>query len=76
MKGRQSWNPLGNISQSFKLTEHIRTETPRETGWERLGPLLIKLSHFDKAEELYKLLLDDDCEKTVHYNQLGYVKHN
>jgi hypothetical protein len=34
------------------LTERIRKELVGATGWKRLGLLLIKLSQFDKAEEL------------------------
>jgi tetratricopeptide (TPR) repeat protein len=59
------------------LTERMRVETPGETGWRRLGQLLLKLNQFDKAEELYKVLLkqtSDESEKAFYYNQLGYVK--
>jgi tetratricopeptide (TPR) repeat protein len=61
------------------LTERMRKETQGATGWQRLGQLLIKLSQFNKAEELYKVLLDqtsDEGEKAVYYNNLGLVKDN
>jgi tetratricopeptide (TPR) repeat protein len=61
------------------LTERIREETSGKTGWSRLGQLLLKLNQFDKAEELYKVLLEqtsDDSEKAHYYNQLGYCKNN
>jgi tetratricopeptide (TPR) repeat protein len=61
------------------LPERIRVETPGATGWERLGQLLLKLNQFDKAEELYKVLLEqtsDADDKALYYNQLGYVKHD
>jgi tetratricopeptide (TPR) repeat protein len=61
------------------LTERIRMETPGETGWKRLGQLLVKLNQFDKAEELFKVLLEqtsNESEKALHHNNLGYVKNN
>jgi hypothetical protein len=39
------------------LTELMREETDGPTGWHRLGQLMIKLGQFNKAEELYKILL-------------------
>jgi tetratricopeptide (TPR) repeat protein len=59
------------------LSERIRQEVVGETGWKRLGQLLIKLSHFDKAEELYNILLEqtnDESKKASYYNQLGCIK--
>jgi tetratricopeptide (TPR) repeat protein len=61
------------------LTDRVREETPGETGWQRLGQLLLTLNQFDKAEELYKVLLQqtsDEGQKGHYYHQLGYVKHN
>jgi tetratricopeptide (TPR) repeat protein len=61
------------------LTERIREEVDDETGWERLGRLLLTLSQFDKAEELYNVLLEqtsDKGEKALYYNQLVYIKNN
>jgi hypothetical protein len=51
------------------LTERIREETPGKTGWQRLGKLLLKLNQFDKAEEQYKVLLEqtsDEGEKALY----------
>jgi tetratricopeptide (TPR) repeat protein len=65
--------------QRRTLTERIREETRDATGWQRLGRLLIRLSQFDKAEELYKVLLEqtfDEGEKALYYNQLGNVKNH
>jgi len=59
------------------LTERIRNEVKGATGWGRLGRLLIKLNQFDKAEELYNVLLEqtsDEREKALYYNQLGCIK--
>jgi tetratricopeptide (TPR) repeat protein len=61
------------------LTECIRKEVVGETGWRRLGQLLIRLSQFDKAEELYNVLLEqtsDEGEKAIYYNNLGHIKDN
>jgi tetratricopeptide (TPR) repeat protein len=59
------------------LTERIREEFEDETGWQRLGQLLVKLSQFDKAKELYNVLIEqtsDEGEKAIYYNNLGYIK--
>ena len=61
------------------LTEHIREEAGGGTGWQRIGTLLLKISQFDKAEELYTVLLEqtsDEGEKAHYYNHLGYVKND
>ncbi|CAF4029824.1 unnamed protein product [Adineta steineri] len=59
------------------LTDRIREEAGAGTGWHRLGQLLIKITQFNKAEELYNVLLQqatDDRWKAIYYNQLGYAK--
>ncbi|CAF4068851.1 unnamed protein product [Adineta steineri] len=59
------------------LTDWIREEVGGNTGWQRLGNLLLKIGQFNKAEELHNVLLEqptDDSEKAIYYNQLGYVK--
>ncbi|CAF3564336.1 unnamed protein product [Adineta steineri] len=59
------------------LTDRIRTEPGGNTGWERLGDLLLKIGQFNKAEELYNVLLEqtsDESENAYYYNQLGYVR--
>ncbi|CAF1286997.1 unnamed protein product [Adineta steineri] len=63
--------------QLRQLTEFISREVMGATGWEQLGMLLTKTGHFDKAEELYKVLLEqslNDNDKDIYYNQLGYIK--
>ncbi|CAF1410984.1 unnamed protein product [Adineta steineri] len=65
--------------QLRQLTECISKEVGGDTGWERLGNLLLKTGHFDKAEELYKLLLEqpsNESDKASYYNNLGGVKKN
>ncbi len=67
-----------NDSQLHVLTESIRRETfPSEEGWGRLGTLLIKLGNFNKAEELYEILLQqttDEDDKAHFFHQLGGAK--
>ena len=61
------------------LTERIRKEAGGGTGWARLSALLVRIGHFDKAEELCTALVDqtsDQGEKATYYNNLGYVKTN
>jgi tetratricopeptide (TPR) repeat protein len=61
------------------LTERIREDAGGGIGWARLGALLAKIGHFDKAEELYTVLVDqtsDQRAKAAYYNNLGYIKNN
>ena len=64
-------------SQLNVLTEYIQKETfPEVKGWYRLGELLIKFNHYDKAEQLYNILLDqtsDELDKGNIYHQLGLI---
>ena len=44
-----------------------------------MGNMLLKIGQFDKAEELYGVLLEqtsDEGEKALYYNNLGYVKND
>jgi tetratricopeptide (TPR) repeat protein len=67
-----------NDPQLHTLTENIRKETfPHEKGWYRLGNLLVKLGQFDKAQQMFDVMLDqttDQCEKSNIYHTLGMVK--
>ncbi|CAF1385814.1 unnamed protein product [Adineta steineri] len=61
------------------LTNRIRKEASGSTGWKRLGKLLLKIGQFNKAEELYKVLLEqtsDESEKAMYYHHLGYAKND
>ncbi|CAF1233102.1 unnamed protein product [Adineta steineri] len=58
------------------LTDRIRKEVGGRTGWERLGDLLLIIGQFNKAKELYNVLLEqtsDVSEKQYYYNQQGYI---
>jgi tetratricopeptide (TPR) repeat protein len=66
-----------NDPQLHTLTKCMQEETAESTGWLRLGRLMIKLSHFDKAEELYEILLKQttyEVEKANLFHHLGAVK--
>ncbi|CAF4208334.1 unnamed protein product, partial [Adineta steineri] len=63
--------------QLHRITECISMQMITGTVWQRLGYLLIKTSHFDKAEELYKAVLQqplNESNKAIYYHDLGYVK--
>ncbi|CAF4019752.1 unnamed protein product [Adineta steineri] len=65
--------------QLRQLTKSLSKQAAGETGWERLGSLLLTTGHFDTAEKLHKLLLEqpsNDNEKARYYNNLGYIKQN
>ena len=64
-----------------RLTEYIRQETSNSTKWERLGHLLIKMGNFDKAEEIFQILLEETFknDEKIHsslYSHLGDIKCN
>jgi tetratricopeptide (TPR) repeat protein len=67
-----------NDPQLQALTERMREETSSGCeGWLRLGELMIKLGQFNKAEELYDILLQqktDIGEKANLFHQLGWIK--
>ncbi|CAF1432909.1 unnamed protein product [Adineta steineri] len=60
------------------LTDRIQQETfPDSTGWHRLGLLLTKMGHFNKAQEVHEVLLHqatDESDKANIYHQLGRIK--
>ena len=63
------------------LTKQIQAETfPGEEGWYRLGQVLIKLGHFDKAKQVYDVLLtqtsDSSRNRDGMYFHLGWIKDN
>ncbi|CAF0724893.1 unnamed protein product [Adineta steineri] len=61
------------------LTDRVRLEARGDNGWKTLGNLLLRIGQYNKAEELYNVLLEqtsDEGEKAVNYNQLGAVHLN
>jgi tetratricopeptide (TPR) repeat protein len=70
---------IDNDPQLLALTKCMQEETKGSTGWLRLGKLMIKLDHFDQAEELYEILLQqttNEGEKAHLFHQRGWIKNN
>ncbi|CAF1070498.1 unnamed protein product [Adineta steineri] len=67
-----------NDPELNRLTEYIRKESyPNAEGWYRLGLVLWKIGQFDKAEDIYQVLLDqtkNNESKAPIYHQLGSIK--
>ncbi|CAF1058080.1 unnamed protein product [Adineta steineri] len=67
-----------NDPELNRLTDYIRKESYSDTeGWNRLGMVLRKMGQFDKAEDIYQVLLDqtnDDKNRVPIYHQLGLIK--
>ncbi|CAF2117571.1 unnamed protein product, partial [Rotaria magnacalcarata] len=58
------------------LTNRIKEEIDGR-GWYRMGQLMLKVGHFDQAEELYNELLkgtSTDSDIAYIYHQLGWLK--
>jgi tetratricopeptide (TPR) repeat protein len=69
-----------NDPQLCELTERMRKETSSSyKGWHRLSKLMMQLGQFNKAEELYDILLqqtDNEGEKAHLFYQLGWIKND
>jgi tetratricopeptide (TPR) repeat protein len=69
-----------NDEQLTRLTEYIRENTDASTGLHRLGSLMFVMGEFDKAEEIFKALLETTSNEdwtglaSLHH-MLGYVNH-
>ncbi|CAF0899495.1 unnamed protein product [Adineta steineri] len=67
-----------NDPELSRLTDYIRKESyPDSGGWYRLGLVLWKMGQFDKAEDIYQVLLhqtEDDKNKAYIYVHLGMIK--
>ncbi|CAF3495163.1 unnamed protein product [Rotaria socialis] len=62
--------------QLSTLTNRIKEEVSGER-WYRMGKLMLKVGHFDQAEELYDELLkgaSDDSDRAFIHHQLGGIK--
>ena len=60
-----------------RLTKRIREEIGGSKSWSRLGSLLIQIGQFNKAEEVFKVLLEqtsNELKKAYYYNQIGSAK--
>ncbi|CAM4800509.1 unnamed protein product [Rotaria magnacalcarata] len=61
------------------LTDYIKEEVQGSNGWYRMGKLMLKVGHFDQAEELYNELLkgaSDDSDRAFIYHMLGLMKNS
>ncbi|CAF1486513.1 unnamed protein product [Adineta steineri] len=69
-----------NDPELSRLTDYIAQESyPDSEGWYRLGLVLRKMGQFDKAKDIYQVLLDqieDDKDKADIYVHLGAVNYN
>ena len=71
---------LSSIDNSIspQLDDQIREVTsPHETGWAQLAAVLMKMGELQKAQQVYKILLEQEIHedaKGLIYNQLGIIK--
>jgi tetratricopeptide (TPR) repeat protein len=60
------------------LSKRIQEDIdPDSKEWYRLGKLLLKIGHFDKAQQVYEVLLDqatNDIDKALSYHHIGWAK--
>ncbi|CAF3392408.1 unnamed protein product [Rotaria socialis] len=66
-----------NDPQLTQLTKYIREKIRGGTGLHRMGALMHRMGEFNKAEEIYTILLeatsDDRKELAFLHHQLGYI---
>jgi Tfp pilus assembly protein PilF len=63
--------------QLQELTESMQDATKGPTGWFRLGRLMIKVAQYDKAQQVFEMILDrttDEKERGEIYYFLGWIK--
>jgi tetratricopeptide (TPR) repeat protein len=66
-----------NDPQLQELTKSMQEDTEGPTGWFRLGRLMMKVAQFDKAQQMFEMILDlatDEKEKGQIYHYLGWIK--
>jgi tetratricopeptide (TPR) repeat protein len=59
---------------SRRIQEEIDSDSKE---WYRLGKLLLKIGQFDKAQQVYEVLLDqatNDIDKALSYHHIGWAK--
>jgi hypothetical protein len=65
--------------QLQELTKSMREDTVGPTGWFQLGRLMMKVAQFDKAQEMFEMILDrttDEKEKGDIYHYLGWIRES
>jgi tetratricopeptide (TPR) repeat protein len=63
--------------QLQELTKSMQDATKGPTGWFRLGRLMMKVAQYDKAEQVFEMILDrttDEKERGEIYHYLGWIK--
>jgi tetratricopeptide (TPR) repeat protein len=63
--------------QLQELTKSMQEDIEGSTGWFRLGRLMMKVAQFDKAQQVFEMILDrttDEKEKRDIYYYLGWIK--
>ncbi|CAF3880488.1 unnamed protein product [Adineta steineri] len=69
-----------NDPELHRLADYIRKKSyPNDEGWYRLGLVLYKMGQFDKAEDIYHILLDqtkDEENRANIYVHLGMIKND
>jgi tetratricopeptide (TPR) repeat protein len=68
-----------NDKDLHALTDRMEEEMEGSTGWHRLGRLLLTMKQSEKAEQVYKILLQqttDKIERATYYHRLGWAKDN
>ncbi len=63
--------------QLQELTKSMQDATAGPTGWFRLGRLMMKVAQFDKAQQVFEMILDrttDEKKKREIYYYLGWIK--
>jgi tetratricopeptide (TPR) repeat protein len=62
-----------------ELTKSMQKDTEGPTGWFQLGRLMMKVAQFDKAQQVFEMILDqttDEREKGEIYYYLGWIKND
>jgi tetratricopeptide (TPR) repeat protein len=63
--------------QLQELTKSMQKDTAGPTGWFRLGRLMMTVAQYDKAEQVFEMILDrttDEKERGKIYHYLGWIK--
>jgi tetratricopeptide (TPR) repeat protein len=63
--------------QLQELTKSMEKDTAGSTGWFRLGRLMMTVAQFDKAQQVFEMILDrttDEKGKGEIYYYLGWIK--
>ena len=65
--------------QLQELTKSMQDEIEGSTGWFRLGRLMMKVAQYDKAQQVFEMILDrttDEKERDQIYYYLGWIKND